>query len=157
MEKHHKDGKEYLDDTPVSIPSGLRRPPSIHEMIRRYVRSEQFAEKMRAEGKETEEEANDFELEDEEDIIITRHEFAAMAGDEAMRLTAEEKLNKIRDALKEAHKRHGSKQSQSGVDGAGSVGKAGKADGEPKSGNAAGDRKAARGVDESGGEFAEQG
>lgn len=137
MSGRHKDGKEYLDDTPVAIPAGFKKPESIHEMIRRYIRSEQFASKMQAQGKETEEEANDFEVGDEEDVMLTRHEFAAMAGDEAMRLHTEEKVGKIRERMKGARK-DGSLENQSGTASVGSDGKATAGAGESESGVAAG-------------------
>lgn len=145
---YHKDGKEYLDDTPVTVPAGFRKPPSIHDMIKSYIRSERFAEKMKEQGLETEEEANDFEVEEDEDVLITRHEFAAMAGDEAMQLTAQEKFEKMRGAYKGARK-NGPSKDTAGDSGAGPVGKESKGGNRSESGSVAGDRKAAPGTVES--------
>lgn len=62
-----RDGKFYPDPTPVEVPLGFKRPPSIQEMIRSYVRTA-LSERAAAEGRETFEEAMDFEVDDDPDV-----------------------------------------------------------------------------------------
>lgn len=61
-----ENGHEVLDPTPVAIPVGFRRPPSLQEMIRQYVRRE-LSQQAAAEGHETFEEADDFDVGDDYD------------------------------------------------------------------------------------------
>lgn len=58
-------GHEVPDQTPVEVPTGLRRPPSIHEEIKRFIRSE-LSRQAQANEMETFEEADDFEIDDSE-------------------------------------------------------------------------------------------
>lgn len=58
-------GEEILDDTPVAMPIGFQRPPSLQDQIRRMIRSEQFNYEMEKQGNETFEESEDFECGDE--------------------------------------------------------------------------------------------
>lgn len=112
---YHKDGKEYLDDTPRSVKPGFKRPESIHEMIKKYIRSEAFNQARAAEGKETEQEANDFEIEDEEEVMITPHELSAMAaeelrdleGEEAFRLAKQKLIDDYNKSMMALHREHG--------------------------------------------------
>lgn len=60
---------EFPDPTPLHVPIGFRRPPSLTEMIQRYVRielSEQAAAKHQA---ETFEEADDFLVDDDPELL----------------------------------------------------------------------------------------
>lgn len=65
-------GHEVPDPTPVAMPVGFERPPSMIEMIRMHIRRE-LSEHAQSQGAETFEEAEDFEIEDE-DIPLTRYE-----------------------------------------------------------------------------------
>lgn len=56
------EGREVLDDTPVAIPVGFKRPPTLQEQIARAVRSEHFKNLMEAADMETFEEADDFDV-----------------------------------------------------------------------------------------------
>lgn len=104
---YHKDGKEYLDDTPIELPAGFKRPESIHDMIKRYIRSEQFMQKAAAAGAETEKEANDFDVDDDlqEEMTMTRHEFAAAAADELRELEGEEVFRRAKQELDAEYKK----------------------------------------------------
>lgn len=51
---------ENLDTTPLELPEGAVRPEGIHEMVKRFIKSERMAMLAMEEGIETEEEANDF-------------------------------------------------------------------------------------------------
>lgn len=62
-----KDGKEYLDDTPIAPPVGYKRQPSLAEQIRVMVRNERLAMELSAQGVETFEESEDFDIGDDFD------------------------------------------------------------------------------------------
>jgi len=151
--KYDEKGRELPDDTPVSVPVGFKRPESIHEMIRRYVRSEQFAQKAQQAGVDTEEEANDFDIDDEEDPaekFLTRHEIASMAAEEYKELQGEKTWRKLKESVKGADK-NGSGKVAEGTSGAGRSGETSKAVDKSESGVDAGNRKEASGLAESGG------
>lgn len=57
-------GHEVPDDTPVAMPVGFRKPESLQDQIRRLVRNELSARAM-DQGLETFEEADDFDVEDD--------------------------------------------------------------------------------------------
>lgn len=63
----------------VGIPS--MRPPSIQELVQRYVR-EAMSPAAEAEGMESFDEADDFEEEDPDVVPLTHHEVIAMDEDE---------------------------------------------------------------------------
>ena len=50
----------------MALPVGIRAPETLAETVARLVRSEQWNQAMRSQGIETLEEANDFDMEDEE-------------------------------------------------------------------------------------------
>lgn len=103
---YHKDGKEYLDDTPISVPAGFKRPESIHDMIKRYIRSEAFREQAEKAGYDTEAEANDFDVdEDQEETQVTRHEFSAMAAEELKELEGEEAFRRAKQRLQDEYEK----------------------------------------------------
>lgn len=60
-------GREVLDGTPMAPPVGYKRQPSMVEHIRALVRSEQLAAAVAAQGFETFEEADDFDIMDDND------------------------------------------------------------------------------------------
>lgn len=65
MAKNPERHYETPDPTPVSIPSGFKRPETLEEQIRRLVRSARFADEVEAAGFETFEEADDFDVDDD--------------------------------------------------------------------------------------------
>lgn len=62
-------GQEVVDDTPMAPPIGYVKQPSMVEHIRNMVRSEQLRLAAEAEGQESFEEAEDFDVEDEPEPI----------------------------------------------------------------------------------------
>lgn len=64
----HVNGKEVVDQTPVSVPSGWSRPEPLADTIRRMVRAE-VSRAAAAEDMETFEEADDFDCEDDDDPL----------------------------------------------------------------------------------------
>lgn len=67
MAKYNEKGQEIPDPTPVELPLGFRRPPSIHELIKAAVRDEMSRE-AESQGMETFDEADDFDVDDDEEI-----------------------------------------------------------------------------------------
>lgn len=59
-------GRELLDGTPIAPPVGYRKTPTMVEHIREMVRSERLAAEAAAAGFETFEEADDFNIADED-------------------------------------------------------------------------------------------
>lgn len=63
--KYDDEGRELPDPVPMAIPAGMRRPESLIETMRRLIRTE-FSKDVGAIGYETFEEANDFDVEDDD-------------------------------------------------------------------------------------------
>lgn len=68
-------GMEYLDTTPVEVPLRFRNNPGEVDRIRRLVR-DVMSEVAAEGGAETFEEANDFEVEDDDGLPYSPHEVA---------------------------------------------------------------------------------
>lgn len=64
--KFDQAGREIPDQTPVDIPVGFERPESLHDQIKRLIRTELSAQADAA-GLETFEEADDFDVGDDDD------------------------------------------------------------------------------------------
>lgn len=62
------DGREVLDPTPVEVPLHFRRPPTLQEQIKQFVRGE-FSRQAADDGFDTFEEADDFEIDEDPDPI----------------------------------------------------------------------------------------
>jgi hypothetical protein len=60
-------GREQLDPVPLSVPGPGDAPLSIQDQIKQALRSERLREAYDSKGLETFEEADDFDIEDEED------------------------------------------------------------------------------------------
>lgn len=63
--KFNERGEELPDPTPVEVPAGFKKPESLTEQIRRLIRTE-FSKEAVAEGKESWEDANDFDVPEED-------------------------------------------------------------------------------------------
>ena len=59
------DGRELPDPTPMALPVGFERPESIQQLIRRLVTDPSIRADLEAQGEETFDEADDFNVEDE--------------------------------------------------------------------------------------------
>lgn len=78
------DGNELPDPVPMSPPVGYRREPTLGEMIQQFVRSEQLRAQAEAEGFDTFEEADDFDIPDDPlDPLTPWEEHFEPAGDGA--------------------------------------------------------------------------
>lgn len=71
---HNAKGEEIPDPTPIEMPLGYERPESLAEMIARMVQSHEFAKNDEI---DSEEEANDFDVMDE-DVVVSGHEYTDM-------------------------------------------------------------------------------
>lgn len=72
---YNEQGEELPDPKPIEVPLGFKKPPTLHEQIRMFIRTEEFRRRTEAAGVESFEEANDFEVGDEEfDDVPTPHE-----------------------------------------------------------------------------------
>lgn len=60
--------KEYPDPTPVEVPLGFKRPPTLQEEIQRIIRA-QLSEHAQSRGFETFEEADDFNIDEDPDPL----------------------------------------------------------------------------------------
>lgn len=59
-------GREDLDQTPVAIPAGFKRPPSLEEQIRRLIQQPEFGKVASGDqDAESFDEANDFDIPDD--------------------------------------------------------------------------------------------
>jgi len=65
--------KEVLDPTPAAIPISVSSPPSMQELVQRYVR-ETVSEIARDEGHGTFEEEDDFEEDDHDELSLSGFE-----------------------------------------------------------------------------------
>lgn len=61
-------GHEALSSKPLALPIGTQRPPTLAEQVARLVRNERFNAAVAAQGYETFEEADDFDVEDDFDL-----------------------------------------------------------------------------------------
>ena len=79
--RYNELGEELPDDTPLEIPAGMRRPLTLQEQIQQAVRGALSASAGRHEA-ETFEEANDFDVDDDEfEDVMTQHEYRDMKSE----------------------------------------------------------------------------
>ena len=99
MKRFNARGEELLDPTPMQPPLGYKRTPSLAEQILQGVRAAKYDEYMSLE--ETEEEADDFEVEDMEPFSPHENEhmptLAALKA-EAQRINEDIRAATIREA-----------------------------------------------------------
>lgn len=102
--KLNSKGQEIPDPTPVAVPIGFGIPESLESKIRRMVRSESLSMAAERAGHETFEEADDFDVDDEDDMsspweMDFDQEMAPFAADGGGRVAVEERPARPRDAL----------------------------------------------------------
>lgn len=89
-------GQELPDPTPVAVPLKFQRQETLDEKIRRFMRNAQIQRDLSLAGFETEEEANDFDVDDDEVYIPTSHELAGLTPREmAVELGLNENIDGI--------------------------------------------------------------
>lgn len=67
VELQDSNGWEIPDPTPVALPSGMKRPETLAEQVKRLVRSQQFQDDLDKAGLETFDDADDFDVDDDFD------------------------------------------------------------------------------------------
>jgi len=79
------DGKEIPDPVPMSPPVGLKPPEDLMTTIRRMVRHEEFIRAVDAEGFDTFEESEDYDVEDDHEWVdeLTPYEAVFYPQDES--------------------------------------------------------------------------
>lgn len=85
-------GHEVPDPTPMALPVGVKRPLSLREQIQRFVREELSAVSAQ-QGHETFEEADDFDIEDEDDGHKFASKWELSADQESYRPGTAERFN----------------------------------------------------------------
>lgn len=95
--------REKPDPTPMAIPIGFERPPTLAEQVARLVRNERLQAALSASGRETFEEANDFDVGDDFDPSSPYEENFHGKWDEEVKLEAER--NKREAEAAEARKK----------------------------------------------------
>ncbi|QXP07968.1 MAG: hypothetical protein [Arizlama microvirus] len=107
-QRHDELGREILDETPMALPIGFQRPPTLQEQVARLVRTE-FSRQAVAEGRESFEEADDFDMDDvdfsspyEEDYDLATVQAANKGFIEERPITSERKTELL---SKYVHKR----------------------------------------------------
>lgn len=71
--KYNEKGEELMDPTPIAIPAGYRRPPTLQEQMARYMAGANLLAQQQ--GSESFEEADDFDIGDDYDPY-SPHELA---------------------------------------------------------------------------------
>lgn len=69
-----ENGHELLDQTPVTVPAGFRRPETLAEQVQRLVRNH-ISRQAEAEGYESFEESEDFDVDEPEEPSTIYEEF----------------------------------------------------------------------------------
>lgn len=72
MANYDRFGREVPDQTPVEMPLGFKRPRPLNEVVQELIRKE-FSRQAEAQGQETFDEANDFDVDDDE-FPVSPHE-----------------------------------------------------------------------------------
>lgn len=95
--KFDKRGREKPDRTPVEIPAGLSKPEPLHVRMQRMIRGS-LSEHASARGAETFEEANDFEVEEDQsaELFPTHHELHEELVDEIREKKARDAARSVR-------------------------------------------------------------
>lgn len=101
---------EVLDPTPVAIPVRLQRQSEYNDLIRQMIRSEELKRDAERAGAETFEEANDFDVGDDDDPVSPYEEDFDPVDEEVLnRLTTDEYARRVEARFKEleplVHKR----------------------------------------------------
>lgn len=81
--KYDERGRELPDPTPVEVPVHLRRRDGLQDQIRRLIRTE-LSRQAAAQGMESFEEADDFEVDGEAEDFVTQYEMTEMQEERSM-------------------------------------------------------------------------
>lgn len=131
MAKFDKLGREIPDPTPVELPVGFRHPPSLADEIRRLVEVN-LSQAAQESGSESLDEASDFDVEDDEELVISGLQLRTMQDERILREDSElaESLIQERDEdgrrrqiddIRTALRRSGTREVRAGIRDSGSV------------------------------------
>lgn len=68
-EVHIDFAQEFPEGTPIEVPAKWKKPPTLEERIKQFVRSERVAAALEKEGIESFDEADDFDVDEDPDPI----------------------------------------------------------------------------------------
>ena len=71
------DGRQIMDSKPLAVPAGYHAEPAFMEAVKLYIRGE-LSRLVPAVGKETFEDADDFDVDDENALPVSPHELDEM-------------------------------------------------------------------------------
>lgn len=102
--RYNEFGEELPSTEPVEVPVKFRmtKEDEIHFAIRKALMSHAIAQKLSAQGFDTEEEANDFDVEDEEELPLSPSERAHLLAEELRQ--RKEDMVALEGAVKEGAK-----------------------------------------------------
>lgn len=106
-ERLNSDGWEIPDPKPVEVPAGFKRPETLAEQVQRLVRTG-LSQAAARQGAETFEEAEDFDVEDDDFDPSTPYEaeFDPVLGREVTPQEFQEKKEYYRQEYMKAHRRY---------------------------------------------------
>lgn len=110
-------GREIPDPVPMEVPAGYAKPESLTDMMRRMIRQDMssFAEQH---GAETFDEANDFEMgDDDAELSATHHELHEEVVGEVQRFNKEQAEAEAKARDSNGRRGHGETQDEGGDDG----------------------------------------
>jgi hypothetical protein len=96
-----QNGKEVNNPMPLAVDSGLKRPPTLKEQIQRVLRQEVSAQ-AHAQGHETFEEAQDFDIGLDDDEPLSGYEVVDMVPEEPVAMEVNQDTSKKTSPLSEA-------------------------------------------------------
>lgn len=76
--EYNGQNEQICDQTPIELPLGYQHPEDIQTMIARMVTNAEILRKQEEEGVDTEEEADDFDVMEEEIVVPSNHEYTEM-------------------------------------------------------------------------------
>lgn len=74
MSSYNEKGEELPNSTPLELPVGFSRPQTLQERMRYLLRSEELKRALESAGEETFEEADDFDVEEQDPLEGTPYE-----------------------------------------------------------------------------------
>ncbi len=97
VKQFDEEGREYMDGTPVAIPAKISQHDNEFDRLKRFMRSEQLARELDAQGFDTPDEADDFDVGDDFDPASPyEHDF------DHMQLDLEDALDEPAEPVRQA-------------------------------------------------------
>lgn len=83
---YNEKGEQIPDNTPVELPLGYEHPEDLQSIIRRMVTDAVIVAAQEADGVDTEEEADDFDVMDEEGVAPSNYEYTEMQEEQVKQI-----------------------------------------------------------------------